>query len=131
MTQRLLLSTSALAFGIIGLLFLFRPEDAAASIGLAATAAAGRIDLRATYGGLMLGLAGLFAMPLLRPTLEVAGPFLLLFVYGGLAFGRGLAMLLGEPPAGQMVVFLVIELLYVLGALGLVRGSRLRAKGGA
>ena len=120
MTQRLLLATSALAFLIIGLLFLLRPIEAAASIGLAATEAAGRIDLRATYGGLMLGLGALFALPMIRPRLASVGPYLLLFVYVGLAFGRGLAMLLGEPPVGQMVAFLVIELLYVGGAVGLL-----------
>jgi hypothetical protein len=40
-----------------------------------------------------------------------------LFVYAGLALGRGLALILGERPGVMMAVFLVIEIGYAGAAL--------------
>ena len=69
-----LLWSSALVFAVIGVFFLALPERAAGSIGVILSDATARTDVRATYGGMMLG-TGAFRQ--LAPSLEyprAAGP---------------------------------------------------------
>lgn len=105
-----LLWFSAVTYALIGLYFLAVPEKAAASIGVKLTNATARTDVRATYGGMILGVAFFFAWAALSPERFEAGLWSMIFVYGGLALGRSLSIALGDRPSTMMYLFLVIEL---------------------
>lgn len=109
-----LLWFSAIVFALIGIFFLALPERAASSIGLEMTNATARTDVRATYGGMVLGLALLFGWAALAPGRIEAGLWSLLLVYGGLALGRVVAIGSGERPGSMMWSFLAIEVAVAL-----------------
>jgi hypothetical protein len=118
-----LLWSSALVFAVIGVFFLALPERAAGSIGVILSDATARTDVRATYGGMMLGTALFFVWAALAPDRHTAGLWLMLLMYGGLALGRVVAIAGGERPGQMMWIFLVIELVVaVLSGLALHKG---------
>lgn len=123
-----LLWSSVLAFFAIALFFLIAPEYAAGLIGVQGQNSTGRTDIRATYGGMLLGLSILFGWAALSNARFEAGLWALLCVYGGLAFGRGLAILLGERPGQSMYVFLLVEVAYAVATfIALRKQSQINA----
>ena len=117
----LLLWFSAIVFALIGVYFLAAPERAAASLGIALNDATARTDVRATYGGMVLGTALFFGWCALATARYQAGLVCLVLIYGGLALGRGLAIAVGQRPATMMWVFLLIEVVVALASVGLLR----------
>ena len=101
---------SVLCFGVVGVLFLASPERWAATIGVAATSDTGRVDIRATYGGICLGLGFFWAWCALDPSRYAAGLWSMALIYGGLALGRILARLSGHELDPKMKLFLVTEI---------------------
>ena len=104
-----LLWFSVLSFGAIGVLFLASPERWAATIGVAATNDTGRVDIRATYGGICLGLGFFWAWCALDPSRYAPGLWSMALVYGGLGLGRILGRLSGHALDSKMKLFLVTE----------------------
>jgi len=118
---RLLLWFSAVVFGAIGLYFLAAPEQAAASIGLTLDNATARTDVRATYGGMVLGVAVFFGWAALAEGRYEAGLWSMALVYGGLALGRVMAIAQGERPEAMIWTFLVIEVAVAVASVLLLR----------
>ena len=81
-----------------------------------------RTDLRATYGGMCLGVALLYGWLARTPDHLVAGAMSLLLIYGGLGLVRGLSIVQGQRPNVWMWSFLVIELV-VAGIAALALGQ--------
>ena len=105
-----------------GAAYLFFPVPVAALTGLELSSASAVIDVRATYGGQLIGL-GVFALAVSRrPELVVFG---LLFVIAGLG-GTGLGRLAGAIIEGALPAVMVPLLLFELGlpALGLALAIR-------
>jgi hypothetical protein len=118
-----LLWSSAVIFAAIGVYFLAVPEDAASAIGVSMLNDTGRTDIRATYGGMVLGIAVFFAWAALAPERTKAGLVSLAFVYGGLALGRIVAIATGDRPGSMMWLFLAIELGYTLASVICIRSG--------
>jgi len=117
----ILLWASAIIFALIGVYFLAVPDRAAASIGVAMLDDTGRTDIRATYGGMVLGIAVFFGWAARAPDRTVAGLWSMILVYGGLALGRIVAIADGERPGGMMWSFLVIEVAFAVVSARLLR----------
>ena len=117
-----LLVISALVFSSIGVYFLAMPDRAAASIGMKLTDDNARTDVRATYGGMVLGIALVFGLSAVKSTMLTSGLLTLVLVYGCMALGRGLALITGDRPEAQMKLFLGIEIVFVIaGAFVLIQ----------
>ena len=108
---------SAVVFALIGVYFLAMLQPAAASIGVVMSNGRARTDVRATYGGMVLGVALFFAWAAMEPARYEAGLWSILLVYGGLALGRLIALAGGEQLDRLMWSFLAIELSIVILAL--------------
>jgi|ETNmetMinimDraft_26_1059896.scaffolds.fasta_scaffold46227_2 hypothetical protein len=116
-----LLWISAVVFALIGLYFLAAPERAAASIGIAMKNATAQTDVRATYGGMVLGIAAFFSWAALSPARLEAGVWSMVLIYGGLALGRIVAIADGQRPGAMMWTFLAIELGFAITSAMLLR----------
>jgi hypothetical protein len=117
MLSRLLLWFSAVVFGAIGVYFLAAPDQAAAAIGLSLDNDTARTDVRATYGGMVLGVAVFFGWAALEESRYEAGLWSMGLVYGGLALGRVLAIAQGQRPNPMIWAYLAIELVVTLASV--------------
>ena len=104
-----LLWFSAVVFAAIGIFFLGWTEQAADSIDVAMRTDTARVDISATYGGMCLGLGALFAWATRSEARHEAGLWSMLLVYGGLALGRLVPIVMGQRPEALMWIFLGIE----------------------
>ncbi len=89
---------SALPFAGIGLAFVAAPVEMARLVGLEATSVTADNDLRGVWGGLSLGCAALLAWCGARETRVEMGVRVQLFLYGGLAAGRVVSLLVAGVP---------------------------------
>lgn len=112
----ILLCFSVLSFGAIGVLFLVSPERWAATLGVTASNDTGRVELRATYGGICLGLAFFWAWCGLDPSRYPPGLWSMAYVYGGLALGRALGVLSGHALDPKMKLFLATEVVVAVAS---------------
>jgi hypothetical protein len=112
-----LLWASAAAFLAIGVFFIGWPVRAANSISLVMSDDVGHIDLRATYGGMCLGVGLFYGWLAREPDSLRTGAMSLFFIYGGLGLIRGLSIAQGYEPNGWMWSFLVIEFAVAAAAL--------------
>ena len=121
--ERIFLAISMLVFLGIGVWLLIYP-DALAGLGIELKEPAARIDVRATYGGLDLGLAAFLIWCLLRDERLRTG----LVAVGFVCAGLGLTRLLGIALEGQgtqlMWSFVGIELAVALWLFVYLRRSR-------
>jgi hypothetical protein len=83
-----------------------------AAIGIGIKDDTGRVDIRATYGGMVFGAALLFAWAALEVERYEAGLYAMIFIYGGLGLARLLAIVLGARPKRILWIFLGVEALY-------------------
>jgi hypothetical protein len=115
---RLVLSLGALAYLGLGLWLSFKPEGLQA-VGVQADSAAARTELRATYGGLELGL-GLFLAWCLcgDPARLKAGLLATALTVGGFGCVRALGIVLDRPPQRIFLVLLGVEV--VMTAISVV-----------
>lgn len=97
---RLILALNSLGFTLFGLLFLFWPEAMIAKVGLQATAPAALIDIRATYGGMELGIAAMLGYCAVSIGGTAFGLFAATFAFAGLAIGRLVAIVLSGGASG-------------------------------
>ncbi len=115
------LLASAATFAWIGIYFLVLPHEAAAAIEVELLTDTALTDVQATYGGMVLGLTFVWIWTALQPERHQAGLWSMIFVYGGLALGRLVAILGGAQPSRLIWVFLSIELGVVTVSAMLVR----------
>lgn len=96
---QVVLRLSALPFAAIGLAFLLAPHAMAAQVGVALGGATADHDVRAVYGGLQLGCAGLLWWGAAQPARVRGALVAQILLYGGLAGARGIAWLVAGPPS--------------------------------
>jgi hypothetical protein len=95
---RLVVLLSALPFAGVGLAFVAAPVEMARLVGLEATSVTADNDLRGVWGGLSLGCAALLAWCGARETRVDMGVRVQLFLYGGLASGRAVSLIVAGAP---------------------------------
>lgn len=106
MLERVFLGFTAAAFVLYGALCLFRPETLSDAAGIGIGDAVADVEIRAMYGGLEIAVGLLALAGLVRRELAPAALLALLFVFAGLALGRGFGMLLeSEHGAYNRVAF--------------------------
>ena len=119
----ILLWFSILSFAGIGAAFLLNPLRWAQSIDIRPVSEAGKVDIRATYGGGFLALSLFWFWCSLGPARYEAAVWSMTLVYGGLAMGRILSWLAGDKLGRKMVVFLAVEVVAVVWAVWLASTS--------
>lgn len=119
-----LLWINCVLFALFGAGFALMPETLSTLLTDSAPAtASAMIDMRATYGGVSLGLAFIFAQ-CARTGATRLGVLGVLAVMGGLATARGIGMLLDGSANRFMDTLLVAEVtMAALAALSLRRGT--------
>lgn len=97
---RLILAANSLGFTLFGLLFLFWPEAMITRVGLQVMAPTALIDIRATYGGMELGIAALLGYCAVSIGGTAFGLFAATCAFAGLAIGRLVAIVLSGGASG-------------------------------
>lgn len=112
-------------FGLYAICFIFWPQtismvvvDSAPELGPAMT------DMRATYGGMMLGLALLFGLLAREAKTLKVGLQGVIIVLALMAASRGLGMVIDNDTNTMMVAFLIAEAIGV--AVGVLALNRLK-----
>ncbi|GIX34488.1 MAG: hypothetical protein KatS3mg126_0267 [Lysobacteraceae bacterium] len=113
---RILLATAALGMLGFGLAGLLAPLRLLALAGVEVDGALARVELGATYGGLLLALGVLLAACASDPRRYRAGLWLCLASHAGLGLARGAGMLLASLHTPFLITALVLELGLALAA---------------
>ncbi|TAF08929.1 MAG: DUF4345 domain-containing protein [Nostocales cyanobacterium] len=108
---------AAIAFFVYGAAFLFFPTLMTSLLGIELPVPSAIIDVRATYGGSVLGTAVFFALCSLRDELLRPGLIAQVAVLGGFIFGRVMGFIVDREPNVFIYVLLVGEILGLLIAL--------------
>ena len=116
---RTAITFTLLTFLVFGAWLYFAPEKLDAWLDVQATSPRGRAEIRAFYGGLMLGLAGFFAIVLTaRPDWSAPACAVIACSHTAIVFCRGSSILLeGTADTSNLWIILAIEAL--TGALGI------------
>ena len=109
--DRILILVSALIFVFFGV-WLFAVPTALEKIGIQLTTHEAFIDIRATYGGLELGLAAFLLTAQARPAWYRAAMLLSALCVGGFGAGRLSGILLEGQGTPLMWFFLAIEVFW-------------------
>jgi hypothetical protein len=107
---RIVVALGAITTGTLGVLFLAMPEEMARIVELEPGTPLAVGDIRTVYGGLELGLALLGLGWLFRPGGLRSAVWLHIAIWGGLAGGRTLSIVLSSDPANAGTGLLAIEL---------------------
>lgn len=102
---RALLLLAAVAFAGLGTFSLWRPAQVLSGVGIKIEGVDAKTEVRATYGGLQLALALVFAVTGRSQKLWLGGVALLWLAMGGLLAGRLVSYLVDGPP-GRVTLFL-------------------------
>ena len=121
---KILLLGSAIIFVLVGTAFLFAPRQYAAVLEISAVTPLARTDLRATYGGLELGVGIFLLLCLVRRSWIGPGLSALALATGGFATGRLIGFALERTLNPLMLGFLFIEI--VVTVLSILCLRRLR-----
>lgn len=112
---------NVLLFGAFGLLFLTAPELFATLITQTAPATTdGMIDLRATYGGMAIGISVLLGILAKQQQFKL-GLLGCAVIISGIAGGRIIGMLVDGDAGPLMWAFLAVELLFILTSAHLLK----------
>lgn len=95
----LFLGLSALVYGAFGLAGLFAPAAVVGAAGVTLTPEASVVELRAVYGGAMLGIAVLYVL-CMRPDRQRLGLIAVALIAGGPLAGRLLGLVWEPVPPG-------------------------------
>lgn len=106
---KIVLSLDALAFGAFGALYLIRPEEMAASVGIALKDRGALVDVQGMYGGLELGLALYLVYCLLGSTRRGFGLLAGACALTGIAATRALAVARFGLPGPAVFQLLIID----------------------
>ncbi|WP_067692486.1 DUF4345 domain-containing protein [Nocardia jejuensis] len=107
---RVYLTLATIAFAALGLKGIIVPGPAVSAVGLHAEAVTGLNEARATYGGLHLAFAAVFALGLHRSAVRIPALCLGAVVCGGLAFGRVVSLFADGWPNTTMLGWLTLEI---------------------
>ena len=116
-----LLFSCALVFIVVGAGFLLLPVQFGQVLEISLPTATARTDVRATYGGLELGLGIFLVLCALRREWIRPGLWALALSTGGFATGRLTALLFEGTISSFMLAFLVTEIVVTLIAVFLLR----------
>ncbi len=118
MAQQIYLAVFGVVFVVSGVVALINPDGTARALGIAAIDITGQSEIRATYGGLILGWGLLLFAGLRSSTLAVAALACTLFCGGGLVIARfATAASFGAPGfTGSVASFILLELVMVVVA---------------
>ncbi|MEM8980685.1 MAG: DUF4345 domain-containing protein [Pseudomonadota bacterium] len=115
---------NSVVFVLVGLAFLLFPEQTALRVtDSSPSSASGLIDMRATYGGVLLGVGFIFHLLNRLPQSRANGLRALIAVLGGMAVGRIAGMLIDGPANFMMYLFLVYELVFIGLSWAILRKS--------
>lgn len=120
--DRILIVLSAGIFVFFGV-WLFAIPTALEGIGIALTTPEAVIDIRATYGGLELGLAAFLLVAQARPAWHRAALLLSALCIGGFGSGRLAGILLAGEGTTLMWFFLAIEAVWAAVLVWAYRSS--------
>ena len=120
---RMLLFACALIFVVAGAAFLVAPEQFGKVIELSAPTAMARTDVRATYGGLELGIGIFLIICAARSEWIRAGLWALGLATGGFATGRLTGILVEGTASRLMLICLVTEIIVTFLSILLLRRS--------
>ena len=119
---RLFILLVGATFVLYGFWFMALPREAMEAVtGETLSTVVGAIDVRATYGGLSLGLGIVLAM--LSQAHVSLGLKAVLLLMVCMAFGRTVGMLADGPPDLMMLSYLVLEVAAAVVALWLLRSG--------
>ena len=125
MISRLILVLAGVGLVGFGLAAIIDPIALWSAFGLPAVEdPAVRIELRAFYGGLEIGLGGWMLAHASAPDKVRTGLWLAVVVYGSLAAGRGLGMVIDTAGGYVWGAFVTELLLALLGGVALVLERR-------
>ncbi|CAO3432472.1 DUF4345 domain-containing protein [Azospirillum argentinense] len=111
-----LLRVNAVLFAVFGTAFLFQPVEVAHLLtGTFPQTASALTDMRATYGGMMIGFAVFLGWSGFSPQAERAAGVAALSVLIGLAIGRAVGIVVDGSFNVTIIALLLAELLF--GAL--------------
>ena len=119
-----LLLASALIFVFVGAAFLLIPEQYARVLELSAPTAMARTDVRATYGGLELGIGIFLIICVIRSEWLRPGLCALGLATGGFATGRMIGILIEGTVNRLMLGFLVLEIIVTFLSFVFLHRSR-------
>ena len=117
---RALTFASALIFVVVGAGFLLIPQQFGHVLELSLPTAMARTDVRATYGGLELGLGIFLILCVVRREWIRPGLWALALTVGGFATGRVVGFVAEGTINNFMLFFLVLELAVALLAVFLL-----------
>ena len=117
---RIFLWLAAAMSVVAGLVYVVSPLLMTASAGFGELLPGGTTDVRATYGGLQLGLGIFFAWTALDPTRIRSGLVLALLIFGALASCRAVGVVLDASLNEFHRTGLIFETLLTLVALAAV-----------
>jgi len=118
MAARLFLGANALMIGLIGITYLYDPNTLLARYSLETGSTGMDNMLRATYGGLFVGVASLFAWGAMNAGRRQDALGLLIVFMGSQALGRAASMVLEGPAPGSIMGLFYYECAAVI--IGLV-----------
>ncbi len=120
--QKFALGLAAAGFAIFGLLLFIAP-GLLESAGVGALSISGKVELRAFYGGIELGLAAFFALSAKRPAWVTPALAALVFTMAGVVLLRGFALLISGFQANAVIYlsWVVETFLFIVGLLALIR----------
>lgn len=120
--DKALVLVTAMVFFLYGLIFMLLPEQALVFVVQGQiNSSSGVIDLRATYGGMSVGVGMiLFLLAINKDTLKI-GLWSVVILMSGMAIGRVIGMVLDGAPNLFMYIYLVLELVAIMLALLVLR----------
>ena len=110
LVARITLAVASLMFAVLGVVFLAWPESTAVKLGIKPLSPSGLTEIRATYGGLEIGLAGFFLYCAIFTPATALGIGALMAVFGGFAAGRIAGMLAGGAADALQLKILGVEI---------------------
>jgi hypothetical protein len=115
--SQVVVRVSAALFLLLGLSFLFMPEFMASKVGMELTSTTAKTEVRATYGGLEIGLACFLLLSSFhRDTLRAAIVALICCVSGYIS-GRIIGIAMDGSPTATTWFMLIFEILWLGMAL--------------
>jgi hypothetical protein len=106
---RLLLMLNSALFSLFGLLYLIWPTAMCATLHLVATRPTAIVDVRATYGGMQLGIAALLAYCAISIGGTAFGLLSAACIVGGLAVGRLIGIAANGGTSGLVWLIVGVE----------------------
>lgn len=106
---------NSIVFGLVGSAFLVFPQTLAEfTTGSAPSSPSGLMDMRAVYGGVVLGFGAVLYLLGRSPETRRQGLLALIAVLGGMAIGRVIGFFVDGPGNFFMYTFLAYEVLFIL-----------------